>query len=98
MMYGRSPAMDVLLGLRVVQEREATRVAIDALGLIEMNDVAFELAKLMNIPSSWFRTAEQIRIFERRSAAARRGWATRRARQPPHRQPSADEVAAGQGR
>ena len=84
-MYGRSPAMDVLPGLRVVQEREATRAAIaaiDALGLIEMNDVAFELAKLMNIPSSWIRSAEQIRIFERRSAAARRGWATRRARQP----------------
>ena len=81
-MYGRSPAMDVLLGLRVVQEREATCAAIDALGLIEMNDVAFELAKLMNIPSSWIRSAEQIRIFERRSAAARRGWATRRARQP----------------
>lgn len=77
--YGRSPAMAAVALLREADVLFRRHNGIIGLGLLDMDAVGLEAARLSGVDPSWIRSAEQIKIYRRRSAAARKGWATRRA-------------------
>lgn len=78
--FGRSPAETALEAVRALEGLMGGRAAVDALGLIDMDKAALAAFEVAGIPPEWIRTAERVKAFRIRSAAARKGWATRRAR------------------